>query len=147
MRKSRKKSVRDPTRSLAKYHFEAQLCRKYGLKNKSQLGVARALLLKYRAITKSPHEAIVAPAMTKLVKLGIIATPQKKEILALTMEHFLARRLQTIIAKKYDFTPRKARQLITHGHVRVNNTIKRFPGFLIRVDSEPTISVATVEQP
>ena len=143
MRSSPTRYILDHTRSTAKYLQEANLCRTYGLKTKRELGVARALLQKYRAVVKSTNPAVILPAVAKLVSLGLLETPSKEQILTLTIESFLDRRLQTLVTKKLKITPRAARQLITHGHVTVAGIKKKFPGYLIRVSNENLLQITT----
>ncbi len=141
MRRSRKRYVLNPLHNTAKYAEESQLCRKYGLKNKKQLGKSQALLLKYRALVKSTSPAVVQPAIEKLMRLGLLHQAHKQKILQLTVDIFLGRRLQTIVANKFKLSPRAARQLITHGHVFVADKRARFPGYLVRVENEPLIRI------
>ena len=82
--------------------------------------------------------------LDKLIKLGILnegATTD--DILALDVEDFLKRRLQTRV---YELGLAKtiyhARQLITHRHVMYDGHIINAPGFLVPVDKEHTIQYA-----
>jgi small subunit ribosomal protein S4 len=144
MRRFKKQYVLNPIRSTAKYEEEATLCRKYGLKNKKQLGIARKLLIKYRALMKNRFPAVVQPAVTKLHDLGLISAPSVDCLLELTIESFLKRRLQCFLSRTMSISPRAARQLITHGHVFVDNVRKRFPGYLLRTVNETKIEVKGV---
>lgn len=144
MRKFRKRYLLNSIRSTAKYQEEAILCKKYGLKNKKELGIARAQLIKYRALMKNRHSAVVQPAIIKLHSLGLISVPSVSALVELSIESFLARRLQYILAKKFNLTVKAARQLITHGHVLIAGIRKRFPGYLLRTENENKVEVKGV---
>ena len=76
-------------------------------------------------------------ALEKLKRLGVIKQGSKDQILyGLTVHGFLNRRLCTLVAKIKNISMNYARQLITHGHVKVNGVLKRYPSYLIRLQSE-----------
>ncbi|MEM4848851.1 MAG: 30S ribosomal protein S4, partial [Ignisphaera sp.] len=62
------------------------------------------------------------------------------EILSLTVEAILERRLQTIVWKKgLAKTVYHARQLITHGHIAINGKKVTSPGYLVSRSEEQYI--------
>lgn len=118
----------------------------YGLRNKRELWRASYLAKKYRRIARevlaSPEEGVmVDPIIRRLQKLGIVGKDATlDDLLDLTVEQFLERRLQTIVWKKgFAKTPYMARQLITHGHIRVNGRRIKQPGYLVTLDEEGAI--------
>lgn len=62
------------------------------------------------------------------------------DILSLTVEDMLARRLQSMVFKKgMSLSPLHARQLIVHGHVSVGGRIITIPGYEVGSRDEGTI--------
>ena len=54
----------------------------------------------------------------------------------------LARRLQTIVFKKFFFkTPYQARQAISHGHVLIGDRVVNRPSYVVKVDEENQIKL------
>ncbi len=119
----------------------------YGLRNKRELWRMSYLAKKYRRIARellaAPEEerAKVEPIIRKLQKLGIVGeNATLDDLLDLTVDQFLERRLQTIVWKKgFAKTPYMARQLITHGHIRINGRRIKQPGYLVTLEEEETI--------
>lgn len=150
----------DPKRSRKKYHTpghpyqkarlesELVLVGKYGLRNKREIWRARTKLGTYRKqarelLALDPEERQVRGKIIvdKLIKLGILnegATTD--DILALDVEDFLKRRLQTRV---YELglakTVYQARQMIVHRHIMYDGHIINAPGFLVPKDKENTI--------
>ncbi|KAI9191435.1 hypothetical protein LWI28_008489 [Acer negundo] len=61
-------------------------------------------------------------------------------VLALTVEHFLERRLQTIVFKSgMAKSIHHARVLIRQRHIRVGSQVVNIPSFMVRVDSQKHI--------
>jgi len=119
----------------------------YGLRNKRELWRMSSLAKKYRRIAReliaAPEEerAMAEPVIRKLQKLGVLGKDATlDDLLDLTVEQFLERRLQTIVWRKgFAKTPYMARQLVTHGHIRVNGRRIRQPGYLVTVEEEESI--------
>lgn len=119
----------------------------YGLRNKRELWRANYLAKKYRRIARKlltvPEEERVRaePIIRKLQRLGIVGKDATlDDLLDLTVDQFLERRLQTIVWKKgFAKTPYMARQLITHGHIRVNGRRIKQLSYLVTLDEEETI--------
>ncbi|MFW6304218.1 MAG: 30S ribosomal protein S4 [Candidatus Saliniplasma sp.] len=62
------------------------------------------------------------------------------DILNLTVENLLNRRLQTIVYHKgLSHSPKQARQFITHGHIKVNGRRVTIPSYIVGREEEPTI--------
>lgn len=79
-------------------------------------------------------------------KLGLLAENEQKLdfVLGLTLSKFLERRLQTKVFKlNLAKSIHHARVMIRHRHIRVGKQIVNVPSFLVRVDSEKHIDLAT----
>lgn len=62
------------------------------------------------------------------------------DILSLTVEDLLSRRLQTMVFKKgMALSPLHARQLIVHGHITIGGRVITIPGYEVRHDEEGTV--------
>lgn len=131
---------------------EKELKRKYGLKNKKEIWKARSILKKYRGLARDQGALIragneqanivSAELLKRLVKLGILEeNSQLHHILALNVEHILARRLQTLVYEKgLCHTSKQARQFISHGHISIKGRKMTVPGYLVPILDEPSIS-------
>ncbi len=145
----------DPGRRHKKYmkpkkRFEAQrmeeeglLLKKYGLKNKKEIWKAEFKIDKIRRQAKSlirkPEEQMQLIGKLKTLGFKVNAID---DILALTKEDLLERRLQTILFRKgIAKTLRDARQLITHKHVMINNGVVNIPSFLVPIFLEDKINI------
>jgi small subunit ribosomal protein S4 len=73
--------------------------------------------------------------------LGILENIKSTDdVLSLTVEDILKRRLQTVLyLKGLARTPKHARQLIVHGHVLINNRKVVFPSYLVPKEEEDKI--------
>jgi small subunit ribosomal protein S4 len=80
--------------------------------------------------------------LDKLQKMGLLGKDASlDDVLRLTVENILDRRLQTFILKNgLANTPKHARQLITHGHIAVDGRKIIYPSFFITTDLENKIS-------
>jgi len=124
---------------------ENALLKKYGLKNKREIWKADYQVNKIRNQAK---KLITAPQaqqkefLERLMFKGLVKTKaQIDDVLALTKEAILERRLQTIILqKKMAQTAKQARQLITHRHILVNNKTITVPSYFIDLEEESKIT-------
>ncbi len=130
---------------------ELKLLGQYGLRNKHELWRHETMLSKFRGIARSligktPEERkkMEQELLTRLKKLGIIhETAVLDNVLDLTIEDVLERRLQTIIFRKgLVKTIYQARQLITHGHVTIGNQRVTVPSYIVTRDDENKIAYA-----
>ncbi len=128
---------------------ELKLLGQYGLRNKHELWRHKTLLSKVRGIarsliSKSAEERAKTEneLLTRLKKLGILQeTAVLDNVLDLTIEDVLERRLQTIVFRKgLTRTIFQSRQLITHGHVTINNRRVTIPGYIVPKEEEPQIT-------
>ncbi len=127
---------------------EKALKRKYGLKNMSEIWRAMAELKKYRrearrllSLTEEERKEDEQKILDKLVRMGILKpNSQLDDVLSLTVEQILERRLQTVVQRKgLARTMRQARQLITHGFIALDGRRVTRPGIMISVEDEPKI--------
>ncbi|MCE4624494.1 MAG: 30S ribosomal protein S4 [Desulfurococcales archaeon] len=130
---------------------EIQLVGKYGLKNKKELWKAETLArnLRHRArnLLALPEEERVKVQqvlLDKLYRLGLVEkNATLDDILGITAEHVLERRLQTIVYKKgLAKTIYQARQLIVHGHIAIGGRRVTSPGYLVTRDEEELVDYA-----
>lgn len=120
----------------------------YGLKNTREIWVALAQLkkarsgaMKYLSLGEAGREK-GKPLMERLIKLGIVPPEGKlDDVLALSVENFLDRRLQTRVMKKgLARTARQARQLVTHGFIAVGGKCVTIPSYVVSVKEDPLVS-------
>lgn len=141
----RHKKYMKPKKRFESQRIEAEniLLKKYGLKNKKEVWKAEFKIGKIRRQAKSlirkPEEQM--QLISKLKTLGFKVSAID-DVLALTKEDLLERRLQTILVrKKIAKTPKEARQLITHKFILVNGSIVNIPSFLVSVNLEDKINI------
>ena len=130
---------------------ELVLLGQYGLRNKRELWRHKTMLSKFRGIARSllsmPAEKrakLESELLGKLKRLGILPeTAVLDDVLDMTVEDILERRLQTIVFRKgLAKTPYQARQLITHGHIAINGRKVFSPSYLVTKEEEDSITYA-----
>lgn len=128
---------------------ELKLLGQYGLRNKHELWRHKTLLSKTRGIARlliskpaDERSKMENELLTRSKKLGILPeTAVLDNVLDLTIENILERRLQTIIYRKnLARTAHQARQLITHGHISIANRRVTIPGYIVSKEEEKEIS-------
>ncbi|MEM4138083.1 MAG: 30S ribosomal protein S4, partial [Sulfolobaceae archaeon] len=80
--------------------------------------------------------------ISKLYRIGLLNSENATldEILGLTEENLLERRLQTIVYKKgLARTIWQARQLIVHGHIAISGRRVTSPGYIVSREEEDLI--------
>jgi small subunit ribosomal protein S4 len=132
--------------------YEKQIVVKYGLKNKRELWKAQAVLSSYRAQARTLQAKVryndpVAEKqfqllLKKLDRLSLLSEGATlDDILALTLENILDRRLQTLVYQlNMATTMKQARQLITHGHIKVGDHVVTIPSLAVEKNGEDTIT-------
>lgn len=133
---------------------EAQLVIKYGLRNKRELWRFENILRKYRRVARDLLSKVNLPGregeiarakanavIKRLYRMGILEeNATLDDILNLTVEDFLERRLQTIVYRQgLARTIKQARQLITHGHIAVDGRRVTSPSYIVERDEETKI--------
>ncbi|MCK5107937.1 MAG: 30S ribosomal protein S4 [Nanoarchaeota archaeon] len=151
--KKRRKKYSAPAQKWEKSRIEAELIltREYGLKNKREIRKADAKLRNFKsqakrlvALTTPQAQKERTQLLTKLKSLSLIKEDASMDnILDLTLNNLLDRRLQTVLFKKgLTKTVKSARQFIVHGHVLVNDIKMTVPGYLVNVQEEQHLSYA-----
>ena len=128
----------------ARIDEEDLLVKKYGLKNKREIWKAEAQVSRLRRRAKSlipKTDKEKKLFFEKLNKMGF-KIAEVSDVLGLTKENWLDRRLQTFVHKKnLAASPREARQLIVHKKVFVAGAAVNAPSFFVTTDLENKISL------
>ncbi len=144
--KRKHKAYSKPKRPFDKTRFEEEtkIKEEFGLKNKKEIWKAEARIKKIREKAKrliSAKEEEQEALFEKLREIGF-GVNSIAEVLGLTKEDYLKRRLQTVVRdKKLTSTPKTARQLITHRKVEVNGQIVDSPSYTVPVKLEDKIKI------
>ncbi|BAW30985.1 MAG TPA: 30S ribosomal protein S4 [Methanothermobacter sp.] len=127
---------------------ENRLLSKYGLKNKKEIWKAETMIRRYRRDARHllglPAEQTIKEReqlLGHLKRMGILADDAKLEdVLNLTIEDVLKRRLQTMVYEKgLARTIRQARQMIIHGHITLDGSKVNAPGYFVKKGEEDKI--------
>jgi len=131
---------------------ENELLMKYGLKNKRELWRAKSLVRSLRAQSRELQarlrtgeeqaKAETDALLARCARMGLLTQEGAtlNEVLLLSTEAILARRLQTIVYRKgLALTPKQARQFIVHGHAAVGNRKVTIPGYLVKSGEEELV--------
>ena len=147
MRKIRK-TYRSPRLSWSQTLIKEEkgIIRGYGLRRKKEILIARRILRDYRerarkliAQEDKEKEKVL---LDKMIKLGLLKdNAMLDDILALTVNDILDRRLQTIVFRKgLAKSAKQARQHIVHGHVNIDGRRVKHPSYLVTLKEEGKIS-------
>jgi small subunit ribosomal protein S4 len=146
MKKIKKKYETPPTRwNKERIEVEKVIIKNFGLRRKKEIYRAQAILRKYRRmareLTASSDKVKEKLIIGKLIKLGLLNEGATlDDILSLTVENILDRRLQSILLKKgLANTAKHARQMIVHGHVSINGRKVVYPSYLVLRGEEEKI--------
>ncbi|OYT28844.1 MAG: 30S ribosomal protein S4 [Thermofilum sp. ex4484_82] len=128
---------------------EVELVGRYGLRNKRELWIARTYLRRIRARARTllalPEKKRIESErelIKRLAKMGILPSEEctLDDVLNLTVEDILQRRLQYIVYKKGLATSiYHARQLIVHGHIAIGDRRVTSPGHLVSAEEEKIV--------
>jgi len=130
---------------------ELYLLGTFGLRNKRELWKAQTQLSSVRkqartllAATEVVRKREEKKLMDSLRRKGLIGEAASlDDILSLTVEDMLARRLQSMVFKKgMALSPLHSRQLIVHGHVTVGERVITVPGYEVGGSEEGAIRLA-----
>ena len=149
-RKKRKQFQR-PRKAFQRERIEKErdLKKTYGLKNKKELYRAetivrtkRATARKLLALSLENRLKMEKELLDSLKKIGILrGSPSLDDVLLLTPEALLERRLQTIVWRKgFANTEKQARQFIVHGHIAINGKKVDRPSYIVHADEEDKIN-------
>merc|ERR1712147_211954 len=147
------KTSKRPRRSYDKERLDAELklIGTYGLKNKREIWRIGLVLSKVRAVARQlltleerdPQRVFRGQAlMRRMIRYGILDEDKQRldYVLALKIEDFMERRLQTLVFKRgLAKSIHHARVLIRQKHIRVGRQIVDIPSFMVRVESQPHI--------
>ena len=128
------------------------ISKEYGLRRRKEILIAQEVLRNFRRrardLTAHKDDAKKKALLDKLVKLGLLKEGQGlDDVLALTINNILERRLQTLVWKKCLYkTPNMARQLITHGKVTVSQKLVKSPSYIVPTGEEGMISLRDGEK-
>ena len=144
--KRKHKSYSRPKKPYDKKRIEEEsvIVDKFGLKNKREIWKAEArvnvIRQKAKALISASEEEKEA-FFKRLKKIGL-NVHSIADVLSLTKEDYMNRRLQTILLNKGLVTTIKsARQLITHKKVLVNGTVLNSPSYIVPIELEKSISL------
>jgi small subunit ribosomal protein S9e len=133
---------------------ELKIVGEYGLRNKREVWRVQLTLSKIRRAArelltldeKDPKRLFEGNALIRrLVRIGVLDESRMKldYVLALRVEDFLERRLQTCVYKLgLAKSIHHARVLIKQRHIRVGKQIVNVPSYMVRLDSQKHIDFA-----
>lgn len=130
---------------------ELEFLGKYGLRNKREFWKSRTILGNWRSIarqsrTLSKEQALEVQQtlIKKLNRLGIIREQAEfEDVLLITVEDLLKRRLQTLVYEKgLAQTIYEARQKIVHKHIAIGDKIINSPSYIVKQAEEDLIRFA-----
>jgi len=150
------KTFKGPRRPYEKERLDSELklVGEYGLRNKRELWRVQYSLSRIRNAArdlltldeKSPRRIFEGEALLRRMnRYGLLDESQNKldYVLALTVENFLERRLQTIVFKSgMAKSIHHSRVLIRQRHIRVGKQLVNIPSFMVRLDSQKHIDFA-----
>ncbi len=108
---------------------------------RTTLGNWRSLARKSRTMSQERAAEVQQTLINKLVKLGILGPDARfEDILLLTVEDILRRRLQSLVFEKgYAKTIYQARQFVVHGHIQVRGKKINAPSYIVKKEEEDMI--------
>ena len=127
---------------------ELQTLGTFGLRTKRELWKAHTELSRVRqqarsllALTQKVREEKEPILLKSLARIGLISdNATLDDVLNLKPTDLLARRLQTIVSKKFGFkTPYQARQAVIHGHIMVGDRKVDIPSYTVTVAEEDSV--------
>jgi small subunit ribosomal protein S4 len=130
---------------------ELRLLGQYGLRNKRELWQHKTEMSRFREIARSllgmpteQRQQQEKQLLQRLNRLGILPeTAVLDDVLDLTLEDILERRLQTMVHNKgLTKSIHQARQLITHGHIAIDGRRTPSPSYLVLRDEEAKVTYA-----
>lgn len=130
---------------------EKKIISDYGLKNKEEVWKSQSFIRNMRRearkLISSEDDKRSRDILGKLNSLGLLKEgAELDDILVLDVEDVLSRRLQTLVYKRgFAETMKEARQMITHGRVKIDGKKVDVPGYLVRKHEEGSIEVEIPE--
>jgi small subunit ribosomal protein S4 len=126
---------------------EEELSEEYGLKNKEEIYKAyselRGLRRQARKLIGQDNPEQEEDILNKANRLGLVKSDAGLEdLLTLNVEDILDRRLQTAVERRgLADSISHARQLVTHGRVKVDGKVVNIPSYKLTKTEEKTIEV------
>ena len=127
---------------------ENKLMSKYGLKNKKEIWKADTLVRRYSrearyllGFSSDQIEDEKNELLGHLERLGILdESAALEDVLNLTVEDILRRRLQTMVFKRgYARTAKESRMFVVHGHIAMNGKKIDSPSYMVKRGEENLI--------
>ncbi|NLT36541.1 MAG: 30S ribosomal protein S4 [Methanomassiliicoccus sp.] len=132
---------------------ETEICNAFGLKSKRELWKAQAILRNLRNQSKQLQARVrlddeqakleASLLLKKCGRMGLLPMDGSTldDVLGLTQETVLNRRLQTLVQRRgLAATCKQARQLIVHGHVAIDGRKVTIPGYIVKRSEEEKIA-------
>lgn len=135
---------------LSRIKEEKIIVSRYGLRRKRELWKAEEILRNFRrrarnliaAQDKEKEKVLI----DKLISMGLLSNVKGAgldDVLALSVNDVLERRLQTVLFKKgKSDSVSHARQMIVHGHVSIDGKRMKFPSYMVPKEKEHKITVS-----
>ena len=148
-----KKKFKKPKRPFEKDRIAAALefLGRYGLRNKREFwkmrtisGNWRKIARESRSLSQEKAREVQQELIKKLNRLGVIgAEAQFEDVLLLTVEDILKRRLQTLVFEKgLTKSVYEARQRIIHKHIAIGDKLINSPSYIVKLEEEDLIRYA-----
>ncbi len=134
---------------LAEIEEGKQLKKEYGLRQRKEILIAKSFLKKYKdrakhliADSSLQGQKEQQQLLSKLQRLGLLKPDARlDDVLSLTLNHILERRIQTVLHRKgMSRSAKQARQFITHRHVTVGGKEITSPSYLLSTQEEAQLS-------
>ncbi len=111
---------------------------------RTTLGNWRSLARKSRSMPQERAAEAQQTLIKKLVRLGVLGQDARfEDVLLLTVEDLLKRRLQTLVFEKgYAKSVYQARQFVVHGHIQVAGKKINAPSYIVKKEEEDMIGYA-----
>lgn len=119
----------------------------FGLVRAREIWKAETMLRKYRRMARrlaaTKDKKMERELVDKMERLGFLEKGAGlDDVLGMAVETILERRLQTIVFKRGSaHTPKEARQMIVHGHVKIGDRRTSYPSYLVPKIEEDKIEV------
>lgn len=119
---------------------ERELVQAYGLKNATELWKVKSEVSRIRALARQmlarPDQRKEKELLGSLRRIGVVGKDAKLEdVLKITVESLLDRRMQTIVYKRgLTTTIKQARQEIVHGHIAIGGRRMNSPGHITTLE-------------
>lgn len=123
----------------------------FGLRTKRELWKAHTELSRVRHQARSllalrqEIRAEKEPILMKsLARIGLVSNDATlDDVLNLSANDLLSRRLQTLVTKKFGFkSPYQARQAVIHGHIMIGDRKVNIPSYTVTVEEEDSVHFA-----